>query len=301
MWQAENWVTGSSTVGNCRHFGHEGSGVQCDVIYPWKEGIKYQFQLKIKKVGVRKGLQLTIIDLASFKELNIATVILPSHWRGLKHTTSSFVEEYSQGNQQLESCHVIPSASAVFFKPLANVTVSPTRTSTKTYGTCNSENTTHSSCDEKTGKCITNIADNQGKAGIFKLENITSGYCADTLWGNHNEGATVGVWNCTNNNNQLWKYNTDDLSIRLAVDEQMCLTAAVTSRVILSKCAQNAAQSWSVNSVTNELVNGLGQCLDINKNSLEAIMLVGNCMSEQNVRNNKRLSTWKRISVHLGR
>lgn len=132
IWKAIRWDMEGAGV-NCGFFDHEGSGVQCWVAYPWKEGVKYVFLLKRLTPG---NFQLSVRDESNGAVKNVAVIQTPNTWGGLKPGILSFLEDFAQGNEQHGSCAEVPPTSAVFFKPLANGEVSPNSSSSRTYGHC---------------------------------------------------------------------------------------------------------------------------------------------------------------------
>ncbi|MGH8082506.1 MAG: DUF3472 domain-containing protein [Lysobacter sp.] len=157
IWLATGWD--ASSRASCSNFSHEGSGVQCQIKWNWKTGHKYKLDLR------RASNRVTgvVTDLMSGETITVATIIVPSSWSGFKSQSVSFVEEYSQGDNQLASCNVIGAQSSVFYLPVANGNVPATTQTTETYGNCNNKNIAHAACDA-TGKCINSVSDLGGYA-----------------------------------------------------------------------------------------------------------------------------------------
>lgn len=157
IWLASGWD--ASSRARCAHFSHEGSGVQCQIKWNWKTGRKYKLDL------IRSSNRVTgvVTDLMSGESITVATILIPSSWSGFKPSSTSFVEEYSQGANQLPSCNVIGAQSSVFFLPIANGNLPATSHTTKTYGNCNHRNIVHAACDS-TGKCLNIVSDLGGYA-----------------------------------------------------------------------------------------------------------------------------------------
>ncbi|WXL27451.1 DUF3472 domain-containing protein [Ectopseudomonas mendocina] len=146
IWKAKGWKSG-----NCKHFSHEGSGVQCQVEYPWKTG--HIYQLKVLKEGnLVKGV---IYDFMTGQAKTVGVIEVTETFGGL-YASSGFVEEYSQGNGQLSSCSVIGAQSSVFYNPVANDSVRAEQ-STKTYGNCNDGYIVQAACNASA--CINVIND----------------------------------------------------------------------------------------------------------------------------------------------
>ncbi len=109
IWNATGWKNGK-----CQHFTHEGSGVRCEIVFPWKTGIPYQLDV-FKKDDLVTG---TITDLISGKKTAIGTIEVPNTYGALQKSYS-FVEDHSRWKRHLSSCYVLSPQSSVFFDPLA--------------------------------------------------------------------------------------------------------------------------------------------------------------------------------------
>ncbi|MFE1775595.1 DUF3472 domain-containing protein [Streptomyces sp. NPDC059008] len=134
IWEASGWRDAAPEA-NCSNFSHEGSGVQCWIDYPWKEGVKYN--IKVAKVD-SKGWRASITDTESGETSSVATIELPQDFGGL-NTLSEWVENFAQGDEQPENCEDVPSAVAVYDQPTANDgAVKPLKSSPSTYGECKS-------------------------------------------------------------------------------------------------------------------------------------------------------------------
>lgn len=157
IWLASGWDPASRA--SCGHFSHEGSGVQCQIKWNWKTGHKYRLDI----VRASNRVSGVVTDLMSGESITVATILIPTAWSGLKNRSVSFVEEYSQGSNQLASCSVIGAQSSVFYLPVANGHLPATLQTTQTYGNCNDRNIAHAACDAG-GKCITIVSDLGGFA-----------------------------------------------------------------------------------------------------------------------------------------
>ncbi|WP_408952244.1 DUF3472 domain-containing protein [Lysobacter sp. Hz 25] len=157
IWLASGWD--ASSRASCGHFSHEGSGVQCQIKWNWKPGHKYKVDV------IRASTKVTgvVTDLMTGESITVATINIPATWSGFKSQTVSFVEEYSQGANQLPSCNVIGAQSSVFYLPVANGNLPATSQTTKTYGNCNDKNIAHAACDS-TGKCMNIVSNLDGYA-----------------------------------------------------------------------------------------------------------------------------------------
>lgn len=152
IWLASGWDPASRAA--CNHFSHEGSGVQCQLKWDWKTGHKY----KVEVARASNRVTGTVTDLMTGDSVAVATILIPTGWSGFKNTTVSFVEEYSQGDNQLASCSAIGAQSSVFHLPVANGNLPASSQTTKTYGNCNDRNIAHAACDAG-GKCVNIVGD----------------------------------------------------------------------------------------------------------------------------------------------
>ncbi|WP_375623327.1 MULTISPECIES: DUF3472 domain-containing protein [unclassified Bartonella] len=126
IWKAVGWKSGQ-----CRYFDHEGSGVQCDIEVPWKTG--HQYKLDVSKDGnLVTGI---ITDLMDGTKTIVGVIEVPNTF-GSFYNSLGFVEEYSQGGEQLSSCFVMGMQSSIFRSPVGDNKVKAEQ-STYTYGNCN--------------------------------------------------------------------------------------------------------------------------------------------------------------------
>ncbi|QZN97767.1 DUF3472 domain-containing protein [Symbiopectobacterium purcellii] len=146
IWNAKGWKTG-----NCGYFNHEGSGVQCQIIVPWKTG--HQYKLDVSK----KGSLVTgvITDMMDGTAITVGVIEVPETF-GKLYSSSGFVEEYSQGDDQLSSCYVMGTQSSTFLNPIGDDTTTA-RQSTTTYGNCNDPYVVQAACNDQA--CINNVSD----------------------------------------------------------------------------------------------------------------------------------------------
>ncbi|MBT9429429.1 MULTISPECIES: hypothetical protein [Symbiopectobacterium] len=75
---------------------------------------------------------------------------------GKLYSSSGFVEEYSQGDDQLSSCYVMGTQSSTFLNPIGDDTTTA-RQSTNTYGNCNDLYVVQAACNDQA--CINNVSD----------------------------------------------------------------------------------------------------------------------------------------------
>jgi hypothetical protein len=158
IWKAKGWKSG-----NCRHFSHEGSGVQCDIEYPWKVGHVYKLQV-VKEGNLVKGL---INDQMTGLTKVVAVIEVPDTFGDI-NASSGFVEEYSQGNGQLSSCSGIAAQSSTFFKPAAGDGVRA-KQSTETYGNCDDNFVVQAACNNNA--CINSI-NNLGAVASLEVKRV---------------------------------------------------------------------------------------------------------------------------------
>lgn len=113
IWKAVGWKRGQ-----CHYFSHEGSGVQCDIKVPWKIG--HQYKLDVSK---NKNLVTgTITDLTNGKKTIVGVIEVPKTYDKFRGSLG-FVEEYSQGNNQLSSCFVMGMQRSIFKNPIGDGTI----------------------------------------------------------------------------------------------------------------------------------------------------------------------------------
>jgi hypothetical protein len=290
IWNAEGYKD-DEREGYCRAFGHEGTGIQCDLRYSWKEGVTYQFSVKKTILPANKiGWRLMVTDLGSFDEKYIGTIVTSSQWGGIGSNLTSFVEEFSQGANQLDSCNVIGNSAAVFHAPIGNSTVRPLSTTSRTYGNCQDDQINHVACDANQ-KCVTSISNNQANSGEFLLVSRVAGFCADTIGGNNDSGAVIGLWYCdTFNNNQRWIFHKDTSSIRLASKATMCLGLAGINAE-LQTCNGSNEQSWAIGPKKGSLLNNSMYCLDAAEGGILGSRMQGhNCL-------NNNYQQWERRPI----
>ncbi|EJF79983.1 DUF3472 domain-containing protein [Bartonella doshiae] len=101
--------------GKCKHFTQEGSGVRCELEFPWKVGRRYQLNVS-KNENLITG---TIIDLITKKTMTVGVIEVSSTF-GKFQQSSSFVEDHSRWKRHLSSCYVLSPQSSIFFSPIAD-------------------------------------------------------------------------------------------------------------------------------------------------------------------------------------
>jgi len=201
IWDA---VSGSGVGGNCRRFGHEGSGIQCDMAYDWREGVVYSLELRSSGVDEWEG---SVVDGSTGARTVIARIKVPSGWGNIKPGTISFVEEYSQGAGQLASCQDVGRSAIVFYPDtLDQGSVFPTNVNTNTYGNC--EVMAQSYCDGDS-KCYGNIngggtTDGDTLSGTSAITSLANGQCVDIFGGSAANGTNATLYSCHGGNNQLF-------------------------------------------------------------------------------------------------
>ncbi|WP_447873224.1 DUF3472 domain-containing protein [Serratia fonticola] len=110
IWKAKGWRSGE-----CSYFDHEGSGVQCQIVVPWKTG--HQYKLDVSKNG--NLVTGVVTDLMDGTATTVGVIEIPDTF-GKLYSSSGFVEEYSQGNGQLSSCYVMGAQSSIFLNPIGD-------------------------------------------------------------------------------------------------------------------------------------------------------------------------------------
>lgn len=136
IWKAKGWKSGA-----CRHFDHEGSGVQCQIVVPWKTG--HQYKLDVSKNG--SMVTGVVTDLMDGTATTVGVIEIPDTFDKL-YSSSGFVEEYSQGNGQLSSCYVMGAQSSIFLNPIGDDKTKAGQSS-HTYGNCNDPYVVKAACN----------------------------------------------------------------------------------------------------------------------------------------------------------
>ncbi|MBB4076228.1 hypothetical protein GGR08_000521 [Bartonella fuyuanensis] len=100
--------------GKCKHFTQEGSGVRCEIDFPWKIGIRYKLDVS-KNGNLVTG---SVTNLISGEKTTVGTIEVPSKF-GKLHKSYGFVEDHSRWKRHLSSCYVLSPQSSTFFSPRA--------------------------------------------------------------------------------------------------------------------------------------------------------------------------------------
>ncbi|QCT22426.1 DUF3472 domain-containing protein [Jejubacter calystegiae] len=145
IWKAKGWKSGV-----CSYFNSEGSGVQCQIVVPWKTGHQYKLDVS------RNGNLVTgvVTDLMDGTATTVGVIEIPDTF-GKLYSSSGFVEEYSQGNGQLSSCYVMGAQSSIFLNPIGDDKTKAGQSS-YTYGNCNDPYVVKSACNGDA--CINTIS-----------------------------------------------------------------------------------------------------------------------------------------------
>ncbi|VVE24435.1 hypothetical protein PCA20602_03318 [Pandoraea capi] len=266
IWNATGWR--DSTGANCGYFSHEGNGVQCWINYAWKEGVTYK--VRVAKDGA-DGWRATIIDTQTNAQVAVATIVVPTSYGGLSQLVE-WVENFSQGQNELPSCAAVPTAIAVYGVPTANGgTVRPSSTRTNTYGNCMS--VAKSFCS--TEAICTLSANPSAPFQEKQLRNTFSGYCLDLLSG----GAAAGLYHCSPNANQIFSHDVQYRLHRVSQPAQ-CLGVDGNDRVVAQACSDSARQQWLKVPRTSTYFNaGTAKCLDpLEHAALEAPLRAFTCL-----------------------
>lgn len=157
IWKATGWKSKQ-----CHYFDYEGSGVQCQIKMPRKTGHPYKLNVS-KKDNLVTGV---IIDLMDDTETTVGVIEVPQTF-GKFNGSLSFVEEYSQGSEQLSSCFVMGMQSAIFRAPIGNKTVKA-KQSTYTYRNCNDPYVVQAACNDEA--CINTVSNLGGMLLPHALE-----------------------------------------------------------------------------------------------------------------------------------
>lgn len=144
IWNATGWKSGE-----CGYFSHEGSGVQCQIVIPWKTGRQYRLDVT-KNGNLVTGI---VTDLMDGKAITVGVIEVPDTF-GKLYASSGFVEEYSQGEGQLSSCYVMGAQSSTFLNPIADDEIKA-KQSTYTYGNCNDSYVVQATCNNDA--CINTV------------------------------------------------------------------------------------------------------------------------------------------------
>lgn len=145
IWGAKGWKGN-----NCSYFDHEGSGVQCQVVVPWKEGHQYKLDV-MKNSSLVTGV---VTDLMDGTKTTVGVIEVPETF-GKLNASSGFVEEYSQGNGQLSSCYVMGTQSSIFLNPIGDDSIKA-KQSSYSYGNCNDPYIVQTACNNNA--CINTVS-----------------------------------------------------------------------------------------------------------------------------------------------
>ncbi|TLY47756.1 MAG: DUF3472 domain-containing protein [Gammaproteobacteria bacterium] len=161
IWGANDWIPPQNNEHYyCRPFSHEGKGIQCDIKISWKTGHLYQLDIS-KSKDVVTGV---ITDLMFGTKTVVGRIKISKQWGNI-YSTSSFVEEFSQGNDELASCYVIGSESSIFYNPIGEGSITAKQRGTS-YGNCNNQYIAHTACT--LNQCINSISNLNGNKPPFE-------------------------------------------------------------------------------------------------------------------------------------
>jgi len=183
IWQATGWKSGT-----CSFFNHENSGVQCQIIVPWKSG--HQYKLDVSKNG--NLVTGVVIDQMDGTTTTVGVIEVPERF-GKLNASSGFVEEYSQGDGQLSSCYVMGAQSSTFLNPTGDDHTKAGQ-STFTYGNCNDPYVVKAACD---GDACINTVSNLGAVASLNAPTVSivnnNTLTAETLAGALNKVDLVAI------------------------------------------------------------------------------------------------------------
>ncbi len=112
IWDASKETVGSVPEGACQRFGHEGSGAQCIVPYPWEKGREYLLRVKVlDRTAGGERWQSVIQDLTTGRETvtGVITVKDSPGYIGYGRLTGkgvSVLEYY--GHARMDDCQALP-------------------------------------------------------------------------------------------------------------------------------------------------------------------------------------------------
>lgn len=154
IWDVSEWSEENSEAGaECKTFGHEGSGVQCEMPYSWKEGETYT--LEAKHTGDYKW------EGSIVSSEGVRTIISKIHGdpekKGFSSGFGGFIEEYSQGNEELLTCADSKPFSSTMY-PVKLDSICSAKVDIWTYGDCSDRACAY--CD-KNAECYGSVNEKQ--------------------------------------------------------------------------------------------------------------------------------------------
>ncbi|WP_375703577.1 DUF3472 domain-containing protein [Bartonella sp. AD13SXNS] len=154
IWNATGWKGNT-----CKHFTQEGSGVRCEIKFPWEMGRRYQ--LYVEKNG--NLVTATVVDFITGKQVDIGTIEVPNTF-GQFRKSSSFVEDHSRWKRHLSSCYDLSPQSSIFFEPqgIKQNKIHETILKASNQGKCQDSDFIQTSCTSNF--CMTSISDFGGLA-----------------------------------------------------------------------------------------------------------------------------------------
>lgn len=264
IWEADGWVQLNSSA-DCRDFTHEGSGVQCDMRFDWREGVTYTLDLR-NNGGDR--WRVSVVNESTGARTDLAEIIGPSNTGGIDPASiKGFVEEFSQGSEQLTSCSDAQPFAAVRYPVVADGT-SPRWVDAETYGNCG--HLASQVCDGLT--CW--VAMNGGDFGadrpplkeLTEIKHTSSGNCL------HIDGTNVETAQCDRSASQRWEPFALDNGFALRnVETEKCLDVTASSsddgaNVVSWTCSGNPNQTFNWNGSALVAAHS-DKCLEVTQNS----------------------------------
>lgn len=253
IWGALRWENQGDA--SCNHFGHEGSGVQCWINYPWKEGVTYRLKLEKTKPN---GWTASIINSRTGEKQTVATIIVPDTYGGL-HSLSEWTENFAQGSEQPASCQNVTPAIVTFGIPTANQgSVTPSSSNTYTYGNC--AQIARATCSAE--QVCTQTVNIPVSSEPMQIKNLVNQYCL-THQGTNNPAMLDYCKEV-----EAQRFIKDDFEhLKSANNASQCLSVDSRHDVVMEKCDNTANQRWLPVRRTNAIYNaGTGLCLDATAN-----------------------------------
>ncbi len=253
------WDALSGTAGpgaQCVTFGGEGAGISCRMAFPWKEGARYRFVVKkVSATATAETWRGDVVSLDTGSATTIGEITQPRQQTGINPVVSQFVENFTQGAQQYQTCQQTPKTEVIFYPPKLDG-ANPSTANSQTYGNC--AQIAKTQCTE--GKaCIASINMGPVDESVHLLQNPTKGLCADTLGG----GDSLGLYHCQAGNANQRIARTTNGQLQL-IARGLCLQSDAPGTTVKAKaCTNSDRQKWLPLGGGSAWVNiGTMSCLD---------------------------------------
>jgi hypothetical protein len=112
LWDAQDVPGSAAPEGECKRFGHEGSGAQCFLPYPWEMGREYLLRLALLSASAKgERWQATIRDLGTGREQVIGVIEAKNSagqvgYGRLTGRSVNVLEYY--GHARMDDCQALP-------------------------------------------------------------------------------------------------------------------------------------------------------------------------------------------------